>query len=66
MFQSYLVRWSVWGSEGLIRSGLTLAYASKAEAVASAEAERKAGRVATVLCGVCESDEDWCPTLRLA
>ena len=63
MFQ---VRWSVWGSEGLIRSGLSLPYASKAEAVASAEAERKAGRVASVLCGVCGSDEDWCSALRLA
>ena len=61
MFQSYFVRWSVFGSEGLIRSGRSLAYASKAEAVALAEAERKAGRVATVLCGVCGDSEDWCP-----
>jgi hypothetical protein len=56
MFQ---VRWSVWGSEGLIRSGLSLAYASKAEAIASAEAERKAGRGAKVVCATCgEGDPD--------
>ena len=61
MFQSYLVRWSEFGSEGLIRSGLSLAYASKAEAIASAEAVRKAGWGATVLCGVCGDSLDWCP-----
>jgi hypothetical protein len=46
------------------KSGFSLAYVTKAEAYASAEAERRAGRKATVVCATCgESDPDFCSDL---
>ena len=53
----YQVRWIRPHGE----SGLSTGYRSLTEAEASATAERRAGRQATVICWRCGDTEDWCP-----
>ena len=53
----YQIRWIRPNGE----SGLSVGTRSLAEAEASAAAERRAGRLATVICWRCGDTEDWCP-----
>ena len=61
----FKVFWSTPKVFGPVKSGFTLAFVTKAEAVACAEAERKAGRNAKVVCATCgEDDPGFCSSLR--
>ena len=53
----YQIRWIRPNGE----SGLSVGTRSLAEAEASAAAERRAGRQATVICWRRGDTEDWCP-----
>ena len=50
---------------GPLKSGYSLAFATKAEAVACEKAQWKAGRNAKVVCAACgEDDPDFCSSLK--
>ena len=53
----YQVQWARPNGE----SGRSVGTRSLTEAEATATAERRAGRQATVICSRCGDTEDWCP-----
>ena len=55
MFKVYWSSRAVFG--GTLRSGYSLAFASKAEAVACAERVQRGGRDAKVVCATCGEDD---------